>query len=314
MRAMILAAGLGTRLRPITEELPKPLVPVVGVPNIVRLIAHLKRSGITEIVINAHHLPEILEETLGDGSHLDVEIVYSREAEILGTGGGIKRALPLLGGETFIVINGDALFTPDIGHAVRIHKKQEALATLLVREDPESDKYGAVGLDNNSQIRKLVWSGNEHEVKKNYMFTGGHILEPEIGDYLPDEGCIVRKTYIPMLEEGTPLWGLPTDGYFCDLGTLERFLQANIALVTGQTAIAGYRSSQSGTYVGKHVSLGQNCRLGPGTIICDHAVIAPNTSLERTVVFEGATVSKNVKDAIVTPKETVLKGALPDKK
>ena len=155
MRAMILAAGLGTRLKPITDHLPKPLVPVVGVPNIVRLIAHLKRFDITEIVINTHYLPEIIENALGDGARHGVGIVYSRETEILGTGGGIKRALPHLGDETFVVINGDSLFTPDISRAVRMHKKQKALATLLVGEDPESDKYGAVGLDRDGRIRKL---------------------------------------------------------------------------------------------------------------------------------------------------------------
>jgi NDP-sugar pyrophosphorylase family protein len=311
---MILAAGLGTRLKPITDQLPKPLVPVVGVPNIVRLITHLKRAAITEIVINTHHLPELLEETIGDGSHYGVKIVYSRETEILGTGGGIKRALPLLGDQPFIVFNGDALFTPDIANAARMHEKQKSLATLLVREDPESDKYGAVGLDNSGQIRRLVWAGDENLVVKSYMFTGVHILEPEIGKFLPDEGCIVRKTYIPLLADNIPLRGLPTDGYFCDLGTPERFLQANVALVTGQTKIDGFRSQQSGTYVGKHVSLGKNCRLGPGTVVCDRAVIAADVSIERAVVFEGATVNRSIKNAIVTSKGDVLTCALADEK
>ncbi len=307
MRAMILAAGLGNRLKPITDELPKPLVPVVGIPNIARLIAHLKRSGISEIVINNHHLPDLLEQTLGDGSRYGVAIAYSAEKELLGTGGGIKRALPLLGDRTFIVINGDALFAPDISKAVELHKKRNSLATLLVREDPESDTYGAVGLDESGQIRKLVWAGDERLVAKSYMFTGVHILEPGIGRHLPEQGCIVRKTYIPLLEQGHPLTGLPTDGYFCDLGTPERFLQANIGLVTGRIEIPGYHAEESGIYVGKHVTLGKNCRLKPGTVICDHAEIAANIAIERAVVFPGAKVNRSIENAIVTPKGTVLK-------
>jgi NDP-sugar pyrophosphorylase family protein len=306
MRAMILAAGLGTRLKPITDELPKPLVPVVGVPNIVRLIIHLKRSGVSEIVINTHHLPDLLEQALGDGSRYGVSIAYSAEKEILGTGGGIKRALPLLGDKMFIVINGDALFAPDIPKAVALHEKRNGLATLLVREDPDSDTYGAVGLDESGQIRKLVWAGDERLVAKSYMFTGVHILEPEIGMHLPEQGCIVRKTYIPLLDQGLPLTGLPTDGYFCDLGTPERFLQANIGLVTGQVKVPGYHAEESGIYVGKHVNLEKNCRLGPGAVVCDHAEIAANISIERAVVFEGAKVNRSIENAIVTPRGTVL--------
>jgi NDP-sugar pyrophosphorylase family protein len=192
-----------------------------------------------------------------------------------------------------------------------MHDKQKTLATLLVREDPESDKYGAVGLDSRGQIRKLVWAGDENHVVKSYMFTGVHIVEPEIGEFLPDDGCIVRKTYIPLLEDGLSLQGIPTDGYFCDLGTPERFLQANIALVTGQTEISGYHPQQSGTYVGKNVSLGKNCRLGSGAVVCNHAVIAPDIAIERAVVFEGATVSRSIRNAIVTSRGAVLTCALP---
>jgi NDP-sugar pyrophosphorylase family protein len=307
MRAMILAAGLGTRLKPITDELPKPLVPVVGIPNIVRIITHLKRSGIFEIVINTHHLPHLLEQALGNGSRYGVAIAYSSEKEILGTGGGIKQALPLLGDQTFVVINGDALFTPDIPMVLELHKKQTGLATLLVREDPDSDTYGTVGLDKKGQIRKLVWAGDEGQVVKNYMFTGVHILEPDIAMHLPDQGCIVRKTYIPMLDQGLALNGVPADGYFCDLGTPERFLQANIDLVTGQRTITGYHAEKSGIYVGKHVTLGKNCRLGPGAIVCDHAVIAEDISIERAVVFAGAKVNRSIENAIVTSEGTVLK-------
>jgi mannose-1-phosphate guanylyltransferase len=307
MRAMILAAGLGTRLKPITDDLPKPLVPVVGVPNIVRLITHLKRSGVSEIVINTHHLPHMLQHALKDGSRHGVTIAYSAEREILGTGGGIKQALPLLGDETFIVINGDALFTPDIPKAVELHKKQNSLATLLVRDDPDSHTYGAVGLDNKGQIRKLVWAGDEGQVVKNYMFTGVHILEPEIAMHLPDQGCIVRNTYIPMLDQGLALTGVPADGYFCDLGTPERFLQANIDLVTGQSRVTGYRAEKSGIYVGKHVTLGKNSHLKPGAIVCDHAEIAAHISIERAVVFAGAKVNRSIENAIVTSEGKVLK-------
>ena len=113
---MILAAGLGTRLRPLTDTVPKPLLPVAGTPAVVRLMRWLRGAGIREIVINLHHLPDRIEDALGNGDLFDVDIVYSREPELLGTGGGIKKALTLLGDGPFLVINGDVVFAA-LGHA-----------------------------------------------------------------------------------------------------------------------------------------------------------------------------------------------------
>ena len=304
---MILAAGLGTRLRPITGILPKPLVPVVGVPNIVRTIGRLKEAGITELVINSYHLSEVLEQTLGDGSMFGVAIAYSREKELLGTGGGIKKALPLLGDSAFLVVNGDALFAPDIRKIIEAHKSTNALATLVVREDPDAEKYGSVGLGADGGVCSLVGAGEKERAIKHYMFTGVHIIEPEIGKRLPDNGCIVRQTYMPLVEEGARLGGLPMDGYFCDLGTLERYLQSNIALVTGSARLEGVVPAPNGVFLGKNVTVGQGSHLGKGVVVGDRAQIAPDTHLARTVVFPGATVKGQVANAVVMPDGSVLR-------
>ncbi|MCP4599136.1 MAG: NDP-sugar synthase [Proteobacteria bacterium] len=306
MRAMILAAGFGTRLRPITDTLPKSLVPVVGVPNIVRSINHLASAGIREIVINSCYLSDILEDALGDGSSLGVAIAYSREQDPLGTGGGIKKALPLLGDKTFIVVNGDALFTPDIEWAIRAHLRKGALATLLVREDPQVEAYGAVGLDAEDRICRLVWAGNANRAIKSCMFTGFHIIEPDICKQLPQNGCIVRETYIPAIERGAPLFGLTTKSTFFDLGTPERYLKANIALVTGQSRIAGFDPPSNKIYVGQDVELGKHCRLGHGAVICNGASIKSGVHIERSVVMPGAIVEKDILNAIVTGESEVL--------
>ncbi len=307
MRGMILAAGLGTRLRPITNGMPKPLVPVVGTPNIVFLIRILKDAGIEEIVLNLHHLPDILKDALGDGHELGVTLAYSYEKELLGTGGGIKQALSLLGDSTFVVLNGDALFAPDIGVAVKEHKSSGALATMVVREDPESDAYGAVGLDKDGYVCSLVWAGQKERALKHYMFTGMHVLEPEIGELLPQNGCIVRETYIPKLEQGIPIHGLPMNRHFWDLGTADRYLKANVDIVTGNIPFPGFEPTPDGVYIGQSVSLGDGCRLGPGTVICDHSSIAPNLTMQRCVVLPGAKVIENVANAIVTKAGETIK-------
>ncbi|MDJ0766183.1 MAG: NDP-sugar synthase [Myxococcota bacterium] len=307
MRAMILAAGLGSRLRPITDTCPKPLVPIAGVANIERTIHHLKRSGIREIVINTHHLKDVLMNALGDGSALGVEIAYSIEDVLLGTGGGIKKALThLLGQDPFFVLNGDALFVPDLASALDTHRRRGALATLIVREDPQAEAYGAVGVDEAGQVQSLVGQGSAQRTCHTYMFTGVHVIDPRIEDWLPSAGCIVRQTYIPLLQAGVPIWSVCSDAAFFDLGTPQRYLAANIALVTGAVQIPGYSPGPKGVFVSDTAVLEPHCHLGPGTVICDGARIGSGAHIERAVVLPGAVVQGRLKDAIVTEKNQVL--------
>lgn len=307
MRAMILAAGLGTRLAPLTTLLPKPLVPVAGIPNIVRLLRHLRTSGVCDVVINTHHLAEVLESTLGNGSAFGVSIVYSREDDLLGTGGGIKRALPLLGDETFVVLNGDALFLPDLGAMVETHRRAEVIATLVVRQDDDAERHGAVGVDNTGRVRYLLGSGERTSESRSYMFTGAHVLEPAIGAYLPDSGCIVRRTYQPLVEARAALCGHVHGGAFFDLGTVQRYLAANLAVVTGRATIPGYSPSDLQTYVGQRVSLGPGCHLGLGTVLCDDSAVADGVKLERCVVLPGATATHDLCDAVLMASGAVLR-------
>jgi NDP-sugar pyrophosphorylase family protein len=304
---MILAAGLGTRLEPITNEIPKALVPVLGVPNIVRIIRRLASAGIKEIVINTYWLADILETSLEDGAALGVAIAYSREKTLLGTGGGIKKALPLLGGEPFLVANGDALFAPDFERIAAFHRRTGALATMVVVRSKDAARAGAVGLDGTGQVRHLVWAGERDRVKESFMFTGVHVLSPAIGDLLPDRGCIVRQTYIPMVERRIPLFGLPEKGYFSDLGTPARYLKANADLAQGRHRIADVHPPAGGVYVGSGVSIGERCRLLPGTVIGDGARIAEGITLERSVIFGGASIDESLSNAIVTAAGRIVR-------
>ncbi len=304
---MILAAGLGKRLDPITKELPKPLVPVVGLPNIVRIIRRLQEAGIRQIVLNSHWLPEVLTAHLGDGSRYGVSLQYSHEETLLGTGGGIKKALPMLGGDTFLVVNGDALFAPDLAAVIAYHRSHSGPATLVVRQDPQAESYGQVGLDTGNRLRRLVWAGDDNLVDKRYMFTGLHVLDPDIAPRLPERGCIVRETYIPMLEAGIPLYGCPVAGYFCDLGTPERYLQANIDLVTGHVSLPDLTPTEDGIHVGTNIQLGDACRLLPGTVLGDNVQVAKGVRIAQSVVMDGATVDRDLNRAIVTPGGTILK-------
>lgn len=299
MRAMILAAGLGTRLRPLTERTPKPALPVVDVPNIVRTISHLRRSGVTEIVVNLHHRADALRALLGDGSSHGVAVAYSEERpEILGTGGGIRRALPLLGDGTFLVLNGDALFAPDLAGAIEAHGRGGALATMVVREDPEAGSFGAVETDRDGRVRRLIGAGPEHGDLSPHMFTGVHVLEPEIGPLLPESGCIVRETYVPLVRRGAALGAFVDRGTFCDLGTPGRYLAANVALASGRSRLEGFDPPAAGVYVGPGAALGDGCSLLDGTVVERGGRVAPGVTLARCLVMSGATAGESAADAI----------------
>ena len=197
MKAMLFAAGLGTRLRPLTDTLPKCLVPVNGRPMIDYPLMLLRHYGIREIVVNVHHHADRVEEHLGDGSRFGVGIVYSREPVLLDTGGGLLGAKRFLDRDTFVIVNSDVLIDLRLDEVLRFHREREAAATLVLRKDPLADEYGAVWTDAEGTIRKLL----QHEAPgatpsplEQYMFTGVHVVEPRIFQYMegPEPFSITR--------------------------------------------------------------------------------------------------------------------------
>jgi len=221
MKAMILAAGFGTRLQPLTDQVPKPLIDVAGHPMIAYAIAILRAAGITDIIINLHHLGEQIRRTLGDGTAYGVSLSYSDEESILDTGGGIKKAEPFLNGHTFVVINADIVIDLRLSQVVEFHRRQGALATMVLRPDAQVEKYGVIEIDATNRIHRFL--GQPREVTPSlspYMFSGVHVFEPEVFRYMEDGPfSITRRTYPEMLSAGEPLYGYVFDGYWCVLDT-----------------------------------------------------------------------------------------------
>jgi NDP-sugar pyrophosphorylase family protein len=228
MKAMILAAGLGTRLRPLTDTLPKPLLPVAGRPLIVWNLLLLRRHGITEVIVNLHHLGHLIEQALGDGASLGMTIAYSREAALLGTGGGLKQAGPFFGGEAFVVLNGDTLFELDLGAMTAAHRRSGAVATMALREDPDPDRWGAVEVDDAGRVVRIGGRGRAaggRTVKR--MFAGIHVMHPRLlADVPAGRESSIIDAYVRAIQAGDMVgeYGLP--GYWSDVGTPERYAQA----------------------------------------------------------------------------------------
>jgi NDP-sugar pyrophosphorylase family protein len=239
---MVFAAGQGQRLRPLTETTPKALVPVGGRPMIDYPLLLLRRYGIREVIINLHHLGEKIEAYLGNGEKLGLEIRYSKEKELLDTGGGLLQAQPFLQDETFIVVNTDVLIDLPIDQLIRFHRQRKATATLVVRADKDADRYGSMEMDAEGRIyRFLNASGPQRPspAGAKFMFTGVQILEPRIFAFMksgdvPQKFGTTKHTYPRMLIEGERLYGFLFDGYWQDLGTEERIREAERSLAAGR--------------------------------------------------------------------------------
>jgi len=237
MRAMIFAAGLGTRLRPLTEKLPKCLIQVGGRPMIDYVLLLLERYGIGEIIVNIHHLGPQVEAYLRDGQRFGVEISYSRETILLDTGGGLLGAKEFLAGETFVVINSDVLIDLRLDQVIAAHQEQGAAATLVLRRDPMADAYGAIETDQRGRIERFLTHerpGRAAGPLEKYMFTGVHVIEPGIFEYMAGDSAfsITRTTYPRMLGQGEPLFGFRYDGKWQDLGTPETLARADQDLLS----------------------------------------------------------------------------------
>ena len=229
MKAMVLAAGLGTRLRPLTDTLPKPLLPVAGRPLLEWNLLLLKRHGITEVIINLHHLGEQIVRALGDGARLGLRLAYSHEPTLQGTGGGIKQATPFLKDGPFLVLNGDTLSDCDLTALIAAHRVSGALATMAVRDDPEAATWGPVTLDAQGRILQINGSPPLAEPRAALpacMFAGIHVIEQAVLDAMPAGLGSIIDVYDRLLRQGRPLHGYRMSGYWSDIGNPERYAQA----------------------------------------------------------------------------------------
>jgi NDP-sugar pyrophosphorylase family protein len=241
---MILAAGFGTRLRPLTNTVPKALVPVAGRPLIEYGLLFLKSQGIEEVVINLHYLGERIRAALGDGSVYGLCITYSHEDPILDTGGGIKKAQAFLDGETFVVLNCDTILDLDLNALLTIHRKNRAVVTLVLRPDPAAARYGILETDAGGRIRRFLGQPAEvSELLSPYMFTGFQMLEPRVFNFMPEVKpfSTTREIYPQMLRADEPLYGFIHTGPWMVVDNAEGIARATQAIISGRVHLSYLR-------------------------------------------------------------------------
>ncbi len=283
LAAMVLAAGLGTRLRPLTDHRAKPLVPVGDRPLLAHILERLRASGVGRVVVNGHH-------RVGDiraFARNQVDLIVSEEADLLGTAGGVAQARAMLGDGDVLLWNGDALAEPDLVSLVSAHAASAAVATLIVQMRPRGE--GTVGIDPQNRIVRLRAEcvGDEAHGGE---FVGIHVLGRELGPALPSRGCLVGDVYIPALRRGALLRAVPYAGPFFDVGTLRRYLDANLAWLAARAAA---NWSGDGVRIEPGVVLAQ-------TILGANASVKGEGSLTRCVVWPGAVARAPLADAVVS--------------
>ncbi|MGE0473239.1 MAG: NDP-sugar synthase [Nitrospirales bacterium] len=234
MKAMILAAGFGTRLRPLTNTVPKPLLPVGGIPLIVWNLMLLRAHGIRQVIINLHYLGHLIQEAIGNGAKWDMDITYSHEPDILGTGGGMKKALRFFENQPFLVINGDTLIDLDVQAFIAFHREQQGAATLVLRDDPDAERWGVVECNRYHRLLRINGKGvkeiQQDSSMARRMFAGVHILDPGLLQKEPEKVSFsIIETYTKALARGSYLFGFVHAGYWSDVGTMECYTQAQRA-------------------------------------------------------------------------------------
>ncbi|MBW2617085.1 MAG: nucleotidyltransferase family protein [Deltaproteobacteria bacterium] len=291
MKAMILAAGLGTRLRSLTLNTPKALMPVGNVRIIDRIIEYLKQYGISELVINAHHHYEQIAEHLNSGRPFGINIDVRVEPNILGTGGGIKNTEDFWDKAPFIVINGDVLTNINLHMACEAHERSGSLATLILHDKPP---FNQIKIDDQKNITHIAGENLDNRL----AFTGIHIIDPEIMAHIP-EGIFsnIIHCYRELIREGKPPKAYISAGHqWRDIGTIESYVLANKEALQGESFLCS-----------------PDCRINSAAALKDWAVIGNETVLEqgvevcRSIIWEKVKVKKCVKiiDSIVTSSKDV---------
>jgi NDP-sugar pyrophosphorylase family protein len=282
VKAMVMAAGLGTRLRPLTDFLPKPMMPVANRPVLHHLLNLLRRHDVTEVGINVHAYPEMIQAYFGDGSTLGMSIEWSYEEELLGTAGGTKKLEAFWGGETILITSGDGLHDVDVTALLGHHRRTGALATLTVKPVSDPSSYGVVILDRDTRVRGFQEKPTRDEARSDLANCGIYVIEAELLDRIPagtfhDFGNDVWPSLVAANEE---VYAYTTMAYWNDVGDLSELRNTILDAVLGHVRvdvpgeeIAPGVWAEAGCQIADSARIDGPVVLGPGVVIADNAQV-----------------------------------------
>ena len=318
MKAMVLAAGLGLRMRPLTLLRAKPVLPVLNRPLLHWTMERLATAGVTHVVVNLHHLPETITTVLGTGRRFGLVIRYSDEPILLGTGGGPRAVRDLFGDEPLLVVNGDVLFDFDLRRLLAAHRASGALATLALRRNPVPYAYSPVV--SNRAGRILSIAGRPTPTRGAVtMFASVHVLDPSLLDRLPEGASdSVLDLYIPLLAEGAHLHGVRTRGAWYDFGRPSLYRDAQLRLLPGRgrdRVLVDGKARVAATARLRRSVVGRGARVAGGarverSVLWDGAVVEAGARVSGAILATGAVVraGERAESVIVLPAAALAAG------
>jgi NDP-sugar pyrophosphorylase family protein len=318
MKAMILAAGLGTRLRPLTIERAKPAIPLIGKPLVVTLIEKLMENGVSDFRINLHHLPHTIEQLFNSTPWSHLPVSFSFEPQILGTAGGLKTNEAFFQSGTFFMANGDIIQDFPLAEALSFHREHGALATLLLYQQDPPYLYSPIRIDEEGRLKNFKGISQEGYLRpETYLFTGIHILEPEIFRFIPPEiFCEINgQVYPEALRRGMPIYGFPVRGYWNDLGDPGRYLRVQMDWfqrlgIVPPIHISPETERSEKAFLGPFVSAGAGCVMEPGarvenTILWENVHLKRGASVRNCIVGSGMIIDGVHMNEIISRNGTV---------
>ncbi len=304
MHAMILAAGYGTRLWPLTADRTKPAIPFLGRPLVGYVAEYLASFGVRDVAVNLHHQPESVREALGDGSRFGVNLKYVHEPEILGTSGALDNARDILVGETFVVINGKIITDIDLAKAIETHRNAGALATLVLRANPLRERFSVVQTNNGlvtgfGGMPAATASSEENSDDPPLMFTGIQILDPRVFDYIPRRVFSHSTTdvYPQAIANGERIVAHVANGAWYELSTINRYLEISLTMMAREN---------------RNVDIGQNASISAKAsvsdlILWDDVSIEEGAKVSRAILGDGVRIAAGelIENAAVVRKELI---------
>jgi mannose-1-phosphate guanylyltransferase len=344
MKAVILVGGFGTRLRPLTDNKPKPIVPVLNRPFLEHTLAYLKQFGIKDVILAMNYLPDAIQEYFGDGERCGMRLIYCMEKEPLGTAGAVKNAAAYLD-RPFIVLNGDNVFTEMNLHEVfAYHRQKNAKVTIFLTRVENPSAFGVVETDTNQKVQRFIEKPPPGTVTTDRINAGGYILEPEVLEHIPSgQHYMFEKGLFPhLLDIGAPVYGYTYEGYWLDMGTPRKYFNFNMDLLLSKTTSPLMQDDWKNGIYGKNVKIhpgtgitapvliGDSCQIskevsikGPvvlgcdcvlqegvsveNSILWDNVILGKNTRLCRCIIGSDVVIADNqdIKDSVVTASRTV---------
>lgn len=305
MKAVIMAGGEGTRLRPLTSMRPKPMIPIVNQPVMEHIIGLVKHHGLTDVVATLAFMPQVIEDYFGDGEEWGMSITYAVEESPLGTAGSVKNAEDALKDGTFLVISGDALTDMNLTEVIKFHNSHDGPVTIALKRVPDPLDFGVVITDESGKIQRFLEKPTWGQVFSDTINTGIYVIDPIVFDFIPDGTPydFSSELFPALMAAGHDLYGFVADGYWCDVGSLESYVEAHRDILDGKAMIyvPGARARNDvwvgrgaevdpGAHIGSKVVIGANTRVRAGARLEDYTVIGDNCLIGYDAVLEHAIV------------------------